>query len=285
MKKPSFHFRLLLWLSLLLLTACRKNAPAPTDETNSGHLLMGNPSRATPDTSNYGNYLIQKSQYVLSYHRTKGTANWVSWQLDATWLGTADRQNDFRPDASLPVGWLRATSADYVGSGFDRGHLCPSGDRTRNIANNSATFLMSNIFPQSPDSNQGPWAALEEYCRKLARGGNELYVVAGPSGTGGTGREGKKDYLAGGRVAVPASTWKVIVVLANGDGDLERVDASTRVIAVQIPNRQGIRNDSWGAFRISVDKLEADTGYDFLSSVKSSVQHVIELHTDQGPVE
>ena len=285
MKKRSFSSWRLLGLSLVLFTACRTDVPTPTNELASEHLRLGNPSRATPDTSSYSNYLIQKSQYVLSYNRQRGIANWVSWHLDATWLGMANRQNDFRPDASLPVRWPRPISADYASSGFDRGHLCPSGDRTKNTTDNSSTFLMSNIFPQSPDSNQGPWAALEEYCRKLARRGNELYIVAGPSGAGGTGREGKKDYLSSGRVTVPAFTWKVVVVLANGDNDLKRVNASTRVIAVQMPNRQGIRDEDWGTFRLSVNELEVATGYDFLSLVKPSVQHLVESRTDQGPVQ
>ncbi|MEG4996188.1 DNA/RNA non-specific endonuclease [Microcoleus sp. B4-D4] len=32
---------------------------------------------------------------------------------------------------------------DYTGSGCDRGHIAPSGDRTRNEADNSSTFLMT----------------------------------------------------------------------------------------------------------------------------------------------
>jgi endonuclease G len=64
--------------------------------------------------------------------------------------------------------------------GYDRGHLAPSADRTRNEADNSSTFLMTNMMPQVPELNRGVWGDLEEYCRSLVQQGKELYIVAGP---------------------------------------------------------------------------------------------------------
>ncbi len=73
------------------------SAPYPGEEP----LLLGNPSNATPNTANENNYLMEKPQYSLSYNRSKGEPNWVAWRLDTTWLGSADRQNDFRPIRSF----------------------------------------------------------------------------------------------------------------------------------------------------------------------------------------
>ncbi|MCV4784831.1 DNA/RNA non-specific endonuclease, partial [Escherichia coli] len=83
-------------------------------------------------------------------------------------------------DTSLPNGWYQVTSQDYSGSGYDRGHMCPSGDRTNSVENNSATFLMTNMVPQLAANNQGPWEDFESYCRTLASQGNELYIFSGP---------------------------------------------------------------------------------------------------------
>src|SRR5687768_6559602 len=130
----------------------------------SDNLAMGNPSGAVASSSNYWNYLMNKTQYSMSYHRDRGTPNWVSWHLDNTWLGSAPRQDDFRADATLPAGWYQAGSSSYTGSGFDRGHNCPSADRTYSITDNSATFLMTNMIPQAPTNNQQTWAKLEDYC-------------------------------------------------------------------------------------------------------------------------
>lgn len=257
--------------------------PPPPPPSGSVHLTMGNPSGATTSTSNPYNYLMEKPQYAMSYHRDRGIPNWVSWHVDPTWLGSTPRQDDFRADTTLPSGWYQVGSTSYSGSGFDRGHNCPSADRTSSVANNSATFLMTNMCPQAPDNNQGPWANLENYTRTLVNQGNEVYVICGMNGTGGTGSNGFATTINGGRVTVPAYTWKVIVVIPQGTNDLSRVTTSTRVIAVNMPNTQGIRSVNWGTYRVSVDSIESQTGYDILSNVAASIQSVIEARVDNGP--
>jgi endonuclease G len=245
------------------------------------HLTMGNPSNAVADAAQPNNYLLDKAQYAVGYSRDKGRPNWVSWHLDSTWMGSTPRQDDFRADTTLPAGWYRVQATDYTGSGFDRGHHTPSADRTDTVASNSSTFLMSNMMPQSPDNNQGPWESLESYCRSLVSSGSELYVVAGGSGSGGTGSNGgTTTAIASGHVAVPSQTWKVIVVLPAGANDVSRVTSSTRTIAVIMPNAQGIRTVPWRNYRVSVDQVEALTGYDFFSAVPATVQSAIESVVD-----
>ncbi|MCF2152161.1 DNA/RNA non-specific endonuclease [Desmonostoc muscorum LEGE 12446] len=249
-----------------------------TAQTSSVHLTMGNPSNAG---SSYSNLLLSKSQYAVSYNCYRGTPNWVSWQLNPSWLGSAPRQDDFRPDTTLPSGCYRVSSSDYTGSGFDRGHMAPSADRTNTIANNSATFLMTNMIPQAPDNNQGVWANLENYCRDLVvNQGKELYIISGSYGTGGTGSNGTRTTIANGNVTVPSRTWKVIVVLNRPNSGASSVTTSTRVIGVNIPNTQGVRNANWRDYRVSVDSIETNTGYNLLSNVSTSIQSTIESRVD-----
>jgi endonuclease G len=80
-------------------------------------LLLGNPSNAAPSTANINNYLMVKPQYVFFYNSKTHTANWVSWQLNPSWIGTADRQDNFRPDDALPAAWYKVHPNDYTGSG------------------------------------------------------------------------------------------------------------------------------------------------------------------------
>lgn len=249
-----------------------------TAQTSSVHLTMGNPSGAN---TSYSNLLLNKSQYAVSYNCYRGTPNWVSWQLNTSWLGSTPRQDDFRADTTLPSGCYRVTSSDYTGSGFDRGHMTPSADRTNTVANNSATFLMTNIIPQAPDNNQGVWANLENYSRSLVTEQNkELYIISGSYGSGGTGSNGTRTTIASGNVTVPARTWKVIVILNSSNNGASSVTTNTRVIAVDIPNTQGVRNADWRNYRVSVDYIEGQTGYNLLSNVSSSVQSVIEARVD-----
>lgn len=256
----------------------------PDTTTGSGddnsNLLMGNPSNATADVLVPNNYLMEKSYYSLSYSRDRGTPNWVSWHVTSTDLGSTPRQDDYRSDNTLPASWYHVQSSSYSGSGFDRGHNCPSGDRTSSVPANSATFLMTNMIPQAPNNNQQTWNNLEGYTRDLVDAGNEVYVICGAYGSGGTGSNGGVTYtINGGNVTVPSNVWKVIVVIPNGNNDLSRVSATTRVIAVNTPNINSI-NTNWKTYRTSVDAIEAATGYDLLSNLPANVQSAVESVVD-----
>ncbi|MCE9562775.1 MAG: DNA/RNA non-specific endonuclease, partial [Planctomycetes bacterium] len=214
--------------------------PTPSEADSSIHLLMGNPSRAVADTKDPDNYLIRKAYFALSYNRTRGTPNWVSWCLQKSDFGPGDRV-EFYPDASLPSAFKRIVPRDYTNSGFDRGHLCPRSDRTATQEMATATFVMTNITPQSPHLNQRGWADLEEYSRGLAKHGSTLYIVAGVQGIGGEGSMGKRETIGGDKVTVPAKCWKVILVIGSGTGtasDIEKIGSTTRTIAIVMPNDQ-----------------------------------------------
>lgn len=275
MLKHLKRFTYFAFVGWLFVSCSQEDGVAPKGD----NLAMGNPSEAATD---FSNYLIEKAQYSLSYNSYRGTPNWVSWHLSSAWLGSAPRQDDFRGDNSLPATFYRVTPADYTSSGFDRGHNAPSADRTLTVEDNSATFLMSNMIPQAPNNNQQTWANLENYCRKLVSQENELYIIMGQYGKGGTGSAGFKETLAGGKVTVPNRIWKVIVVLPEGNNDVSRVTRSTRVIAIDTPNSNNI-STSWATYRTTVDAIEAKTGYDILSNVSTTVQRVIEARVDDGP--
>ena len=250
--------------------------------TRDDNMALGNPSGAVTSTAVPNNYLMVKTQYTMSYNNSKLTCNWVSWHLSSAWLGSTARQDNFRNDTSLPSGWVQVGGTDYSGSGFDRGHMCPSADRTGSVTDNSATFLMTNMIPQAPNNNQITWANLENYCRTLVDAGNELYIISGPWGQGGTGSAGTKTTINAKKIVVPAYVWKIIVVLPVGTGDVSRITSSTRVIAIWTPNNQTVSSQSWGYYRTTVDYIESQTGYDFLSNVSTSIQSVIEAKVDTG---
>jgi endonuclease G len=247
------------------------------------HLTMGNPSGAGSGQPN--NYLMEKPEYALSYNRDLGRPNWVSWHLSDEWFGTLARVDSFRPDPAVPREWYRVQSFDFAGSGFDRGHMTPNADRDKetSIPINQATFLMSNMVAQAPDNNQGPWAEFEGYLRTLATTPetNEIYIVAGGVGAGGTGSNGGvTTTLAGGHVTVPEKTWKVALVIPKGDDDISRVSCSSRTIAVVMPNTQGIRNDPWENFLTNVNAVETLTGYHLFSNLPQQIQACVKAGTN-----
>jgi endonuclease G len=245
---------------------------------------MGNPSGATTDVNFPHNYLLVKPQFCAGYDRDRGIPIWTSWQLNSTWCnGPAVRKDNFIADPSLPAAWNHIGGNDYSGSGFSRGHMCPSADRLVTQADNDSLFYMTNMVPQNQNQNGGIWEQLETYERTLANAGNVLYIISGGYGAGGTGTSGYATTIDGGKVTVPALTWKVILVLPAGTNDVSRVTTSTRTIAVNMPNSDPPSGANWGTYRVSVASIEALTGFTFFSNVSSSINNVIKANVDTGP--
>ena len=197
-------------LPLIALTAFSSIARADLDARSQA--LLGIPDAAVFSTSSKERILIKRKQYSLSYNDALRFPNWVSWHLNASDVGTEQR-GAFKPDTSLPAGVYQVTPGDYTRSGYDRGHNCPSADRTASRADNDAVFLMSNMTPQAHGMNAGPWEGLESCCRTLAKQGNELYIVCGhgfSSATHGATKSG---------IALPDFGWKVVVVIPDKPGD------------------------------------------------------------------
>ncbi len=243
------------------------------------NLTFGNPSDAGTSSTNY---FLSRSQYTISYNNDRGTPNWVSWHLSSAWTGSTPRCNCFTSDNALPSNFYSPATGDYTGSGFDRGHLCASADRNGDATDNEATYLTSNIAPQAADNNQKSWATFENYLRTLTKAGNEVHIIAGVAGSGGTGKNGSATTISSGKITVPDSFWKVAIILPNGSDDINRVTTSTRVIAINVPNDQGISSD-WTSFRTSVNTIETLTGYDLLENISNTVESTIESNIDNGP--
>ncbi len=249
-------------------------------------LFWGNPSDSIADTAASKNYLMEKPQFTICYNSDTLNPNWVAWHLCRDDLGEADRADTFRPDTELPTGWYAVRKNDYKFTyyGFDRGHICPSADRTANTEDNSMTFLMTNMVPQAPDNNRIVWVALEKYEREVVLQGKEAYIFAGPLGVGGTGDKGYFESipisLKDGTelsITVPAYTWKIIIFLPEGDDDFSRIADEAEVLAVCVPNEKGCgKNGSWQQYLCSINYIEENTGYDFFELLDDELEENIE---------
>lgn len=241
-------------------------------------MLLGNPSNATADTNNHDHFLVQREVQALDYNDNLRQPNWASWHLTKADLGSSGRSDAFSADTTLPANFYWVKTSDYSGSGYDRGHLCPSADRTDTTNHNEQTFLMSNFVPQAPDNNRGVWADLEAYCRTLAQSSNEVLITCGPEGFSGA------QTASAGLIYIPSNVWKIIVVVPPGAGaTLERITATSRVIAVSIPNLNGIYNDPWQDYLTSVNHLQTNTGFTFFTALNSNLATVLRAKVDGIP--
>lgn len=231
------------------------------------HLAFGNPSNANEDEES--NYLIAGEGSAFSYNNSRGTINWVSWKTTRADLGDSRPRPDFRPDPRLPAGFKRIGYYDYSGSGYDRGHMVPSADRFANPKLNEETFLMTNIVPQTGALNQYPWQKLESYVRSQAWKRFDVYQIAGVYG-----QRGVLKY----KVVVPTNCWKIVAIVLRGRG----IDARTRIIAVDMPNVDGIENEPWERYKTSIRAIEEKTGYDFFAGLPRELQDELETKIEMS---
>ncbi len=274
-----------LWHGSLVALALILGAMPAVQAQVSPHLKMGNPSQASDDGQDKNNFLMSKEYFALSYNNQNGTPNWVSWRLSKDDLGKAPRK-PFQPDQDLPGGFKKVIPTDYNGSGFDRGHMCPHSDRSRNTQSSTATFVMTNMVPQSPENNQKAWNQLEIYLRDLVKDeGKVCYVIAGPYGKGGVGRSGFKTATRNGKVVVPSHTWKVVMVLDEDVDDPSQLDehSEIRLIGVVVPNDRRVGLE-WDGFRVPVREIEEMTGLKFFDKVSPGLIDDLKDQTDEIPI-
>jgi endonuclease G len=300
--------RALLCCTLVILFACKKDVPANTGSTppptgggsgsgsgsgggsgsttvtDNDNLLLGNPTNAVTSTASMDNYLLNHTYFVEGYSNARGIPLWVSWHLESSDIGSTPRQNNFRADDLLPAGFYLVQNNSYSGSGFDRGHNCPSGDRTSSVAANSSTFYMTNMIPQAPNFNQGPWGNLEDFIRNTIVGSaNEAFIVMGSYGSGGTGSNGTFTTINNGNVTVPKKVFKIVVYIPKANDDLNRVDSNAKVLAVNMPNNNSLYTtnstgqQAWRNYVTTINAIEADAAnegvnYDLLRNVRASVK-------------
>lgn len=272
-----------LCLMLSIAAACSRLSESPRQNeapntaakpahaaADSVHLALGNPSGATADPTNADNFLVIGEGSGFSYNNSRGTINWISWKTTAKDLGETVRRPDFRPDPRLPSTFRRISYYDYSGGGYDRGHMVPSADRFANPRLNEETFMMTNIVPQAGALNQFPWEKLETYVRRQARRGFDVYQIAGVYGELGILKR---------KIIVPTNCWKIIVFVRPGT-TVSRIDGRTRIIAVDMPNREGMEEDNWQKYRTSIRAIEEKTGFDFLSVLPRAIQDAIEIKVE-----
>jgi endonuclease G len=248
-------------------------------------MQLGNPSSTTSDTNNHAHYLSKQNVLALDFSDHRAGPNWVSWNLTKADIGGSERTGSFLKDANLPPNFTNVlVHDDYTRSGYDRGHQCPSKDRTASPVINTQAFNMSNVLPQNGSMNSGVWRIFEEECQSLAGSENELLIISG--GGGYNGERITNNDMSGRYAAIPGYFWKIAVVVTQKTDDartaLNRIDETTRVIALKIGNvsQTGIR---WTNFVTSANQLQDETANTFFSALPPEIAEVLRAKMDGKP--
>lgn len=207
--------------------------------------------------------ILKKTNYTVSFNKRYNVPNWVAWNITAEELVEREsRTNDFQPDPELASS-SAVTTEDYIGSGYDRGHMCPAADNRYHWRAMDECFYMTNMCPQNHNLNTGVWNNLEQLCRRWVDEDNVVYVVCGPifyadSSPKYIGRRHK--------VRVPDAFFKVVL----RDYEQGRPKAAGFIFENK-PGTESLRN-----YACSIDKVEEVTGFDFFHLLPNELEEKME---------
>lgn len=264
----------LIWVAAIVVIGafflCQNNKAdnaTAEDKQTSGHQQREQTATVANDTAhlelpaiNDGETILRRTAYTVSYDAETRLPRWVAWHLTASHTdGEYDRNGlKFAEDYDVPE--PRATNDDYRNSGYDRGHLCPSGDNKWSREAQVQSFLYTNCCPQVHSLNAGDWNELEQRCRKWAEDFGGVYIVSGPILD--TGKKHKT--IGPHKVVVPERFFKVILYMGK----------SPMAIGFVCDNEDGDRalND----YVATVDEVERLTGLDFFPSLPDDIEAEVE---------
>ena len=223
--------------------------------------------------------VLDRGYYVINYSDDWRIPHWSAYHLTAKDLkGTVKRRSSFRPDPEVPEK-ARSTLEDYRRKTFDRGHLAPAGDFKRSKEAMAATFLLSNMSPQYPNTNRGIWRDLEAQIRDMVKEVGEAWVVTGDAFmTRDSQAASPRTWIRRGRqnrVAVPTHLFDAILTR----------DANGRwcAYAFLVPNQPTKNPDPTSRYQLAVDRLEQITAFDFFFGLDTAVQNRIESSVPAWP--
>jgi len=261
MNNNMVRFNFLFILTAFLCVSCNF---INSEEKNENKEALSSKVIATFDfnPTSTSNQIIVHDNYTLSYVEEYEQAEWVAYELKKEDIASCNfRRPFFIEDQKVKTG--SANWRNYKQSGFDKGHLCPAGDRKFSKSAFDETFLTSNISPQKHDFNDGVWNRLEQKVRYWATKYDGVYVI-----TAGV-LEKRLATIGNEKVAVPNYFYKVLLDEDNG---------KYRMIGFLVPAEDS--DKPLYEFVVPVDEIERITGIDFFRKLDDAIETRLEKSSD-----
>ena len=209
--------------------------------------------------------------YSIEYDCSKKSQRWTAYEFhNGLPNNNVGRNDNFIPDPDIPSQY-QTTSKDYSGSGYTRGHMCPSMDRQSSVEQNQQTFYMSNMHPQLSGHNSGIWNNLEQ---KVNAWGNNasfrdtLYVVK-------AGTIDNPDQVTGktsSGLIIPKYFYMTILCLKDGQ---------YKAIAFWTEHTNST-SATMSSSAITVRELEKRTGIDFFCNLPDDIEEAVETKLNKN---
>lgn len=212
--------------------------------------------------------------YCTEWDCDKKSQRWSCYQLHKGFTGNYSRVSDFSFDPALSPSYYWDEYKYFPG--FDRGHICPSADRTFSAEANTQTFYMSNMQPQyhqfnGYDSNnpeyKGLWLRMEQLLQKWGKNlsaTDTIFVCKG----GTIDNESQILKRIDGKLIVPKYFFMAV---------LRKTSFGYAAMAFWSDQTNTYRsNETLQSHCKSIDELEALTGIDFFCNLPDDIENQVE---------
>ena len=191
---------------------------------------------------------LNRGQFAIGWSPSLRHPVWAAYHVVKDARFDALKRPNFQKDRSVSSS---PSPGDYARSGYDRGHVVPNRAIVTRYGpdEQEKTFLMTNIAPQRPALNRGPWREMEQRITDLwtARYG-EIWVIVGAVSPAA----GRKT-LENTTIDVPDQYYMLVVA---------QDDEGVRALAVMLSQTAEV--DDFPVHGIvTVNELEAATGLRF----------------------
>lgn len=199
--------------------------------------------------------------FSLEWDGLKRANRWTCYQLYAKNMEKhTKRKDDFKEDPMITNPAHRSTLNDYKGSGYSRGHLCPSEDRVCSVEQNNQTFYLSNMQPQDQGHNGGIWSKLETAVRKnYAPKCDTLYVVKAAT----IDDKHIQGYTDSGLI-IPDFFYMALMAY-------NKANNTYHALGIWSPHKKGSKPEY-----ITIKELERRTGIDFFCNLPDATEDKVE---------
>lgn len=227
--------------------------------------------------------VLRNDGFMVGYSDWRRNPLWVTYWLQE--VTPAQKQQRYKRPGGFDEDWRtlwRVGHKDYTHSGYDRGHLAPNYAVSRLYGREAQleTFLMTNIVPQKPDLNRKVWQRLEEVAVDHFTGRfSRVAVMTGPVFDQTTTWLDDCGFVErlysllpferqACRIEVPDAFYKIFVGV-NQQGQAQSM------LAFLLP--QTVKgSEPLTKFVVSVDQVEALTGFDFFSRLNDTDENRLE---------
>lgn len=223
--------------------------------------------------------------YSLEWDNALVANRWTCYELHAgNSMAAVGRNDDFKADPEVAVS---STLDQYSGSGFSRGHLCPSADRLCSKVQNKQTFFLTNMQPQYQSHNGGLWSRLETLVRDYATNDeftalhcDTLYIVKAATianvasdpltGNSTSGVYATSEVDNYNKLIVPRYFYMALLHYNKETDTYHAIAFWTKHLSTTQP----VAN--LADYAISIDKLEQLTGLDFFCNLPDVIEDAVE---------